>query len=274
MDVYGVDFTSSPSRRKPIVAAQCKLERGALVFKALHRWTTFADLEAFLASPGPWIGGFDFPFGQARRFIETIGWPEDWAAYVTLAGAMTRREFFDCLTRYRQDRPIGDREHRRACDRLHASISPQKLHGTPVGLMFYEGAPRLLRSEITVPPFLHRDPTRIAVEVYPGALARRLIGKTPYKSDDCAKQTEDQLAARLLLLERLRDPLFCPSPYAIVAPNDLAVDPSGDALDAMIAAAQAAWSWNQRTNGFGMPADTDRSEGWISVFPSEDGYAS
>lgn len=269
MDVYGVDFTSSPSRRKPIVAAQCKLERGALVFKALHRWTTFADLEAFLASPGPWIAGFDFPFGQARRFIETIGWPEDWAAYVALAGAMTRREFFDCLTRYRQDRPIGDREHRRACDRLHASISPQKLHGTPVGLMFYEGAPRLLRSEITVPPFLYRDPARIAVEAYPGALARRLIGKTPYKSDDRAKQTKEQHAPRILLLERLRDPSFCPSPYAIVAPDNLADDASGDALDAMIAAAQASWSWRERGRGFGIPANADRLEGWIAAFPTE-----
>lgn len=269
MDVYGVDFTSSPSRRKPIIAVQCRLEGGALTFQSLHRWTGFADFEAFLASPGPWIAGFDFPFGQARRFIETIGWPPEWPEYVALAGAMQRRQFFECLTRYRQDRPAGDREHRRACDRLHASISPQKLHGTPVGLMFFEGAPRLLRSGVTVPPFVERDPARVAVEAYPGALARRLIGKTPYKSDDRARQTEDRRKARVLLLDRLRDPSFCPSPHAIVAPDDLSVDPSGDALDAMIAAAQASWAWLERERRFGIPEDVDRLEGWISAFPRD-----
>jgi hypothetical protein len=269
MDIYGVDFTSSPSRRKPIVAAQCRLEDDSLVFQTLHRWTVFSEFEEFLASPGPWIAGFDFPFGQARRFIETIGWPEAWSEYVALAGAMSRRAFFDCLTRYRQDRPAGDREHRRGCDRLHASISPQKLHGTPVGLMFYEGAPRLLRSDVTVLPFLHRDPARIAVEAYPGALARRLIGKTPYKSDDRARQTEDRLAARIRLLKALRDPSLCPSPYAIIAPDDLALDPSGDALDALIAAAQASWSWSERERDFGIPRNIDRLEGWIVADPPE-----
>jgi hypothetical protein len=267
MDVYGVDFTSSPSRRKPIFVAHCRLEPGALVFQSLHRWTSFADFDKFLASSGPWVAGFDFPFGQARRFIETIDWPQDWAAYVARVGAMTRREFFDCLTRYRQERPLGDREHRRACDRLHASISPQKLHGTPVGLMFFEGAPRLLRSGVTVPPFVFRDVSRIAIEAYPGALARQLIGRTPYKSDDRAKQTQDRLEARRLLLARLRDPACCLSPHRIVAPDDLALDPSGDALDAMIAAAQASWRWIEKDSGFGIPNDVDLLEGWISVAP-------
>lgn len=267
MDIYGVDFTSSPSRRKPIVAARCRLDDGALVFQSLHQWMEFAGFEAFLASPGPWMAGLDFPFGQARRFIESIGWQQRWADYVAFAGAMSRQEFYDCLTRYRRDRPMGDREHRRACDRAHASLSPQKLHGAPVGLMFYEGAPRLLRSGVTVPPFTKRDPDRIAVEAYPGALARRLIGKTPYKSDDPARQTEDRLAARVLLLNRLRDPAFCPSPHAIVAPDHLAADPSGDALDALIAAAQASWSWLERDNAFGIPAGTDCLEGWICAYP-------
>ncbi|MBB1248211.1 hypothetical protein [Rhizobium sp. G21] len=40
-----------------------------------------------------------------------------------------------------------------------------------------------------------------------------------------------------------------------------------DALDALIAAAQASWSWLERDNAFGIPAGTDCLEGWICAYP-------
>jgi hypothetical protein len=47
---------------------------------------------------------------------------------------------------------------------LAGSISPQKLYGTPVALMFFEGAPRLLRSGVSIPHMHAGDPERMVVE--------------------------------------------------------------------------------------------------------------
>ena len=135
--IRGIDFTSAPSRRKPLtcVTAIAHDRHGGarkLEIQALDRWPAFAGLEAALAQPGPWVAGFDFPFGQARRFVETIGWPCDWAGYVGHVGTMDRAAFRRALDDYRRDRAPGDREHRRAMDAATGAISPQKLHGVPV----------------------------------------------------------------------------------------------------------------------------------------------
>ena len=40
-------------------------------------------------------------------------------------------------------------------------------------------------------------------------------------------------------------------------------DGSGDLLDAVICAAQAAWGWKRRSANFGLPLDAPAGEGWI-----------
>jgi hypothetical protein len=40
-------------------------------------------------------------------------------------------------------------------------------------------------------------------------------------------------------------------------------DGSGDALDAVLCVALAAWAWRRRASGWGLPADLDPLEGWI-----------
>jgi hypothetical protein len=107
------------------------------------------------------------------------------------------------LTSRPQQRPAGDKEHRRATDRLAGAISPQKLYGTPVGLMFFEGAPRLLRAGVTIPGVHIGDPERVAVEAYPGLLARALIGRRSYKQDSRARQTAERNQARRALLQAI-----------------------------------------------------------------------
>lgn len=263
MTVYGVDFTSAPSRRKPIACVECLLEGTALRVTALHGWPSFEGFSTMLASPGPFIAGLDFPFGQARRFVETIGWPRDWAAYVGLVSTMTRAEFHETLTAYRLPRGKGDKEHRRQVDVATRAISPQKLHGVPVGLMFYEGAPRLLASGVTIPLLQHGDPRRIVVEAYPGVMVRRLIGSRSYKSDDRARQTADRLAARRDVMSRLKAEGGALHGLTLEAPDALAEDASGDSLDALICAVQAAWAWRERRRNFGIPALADPLEGWI-----------
>lgn len=264
IDVYGIEFTSAPSRRKPITCVHTIFDGKTLRFQALKHWHDFAGFENFLASSGPWLAGMDFPFGQARRLVENIGWPRDWAGYVGAVSTLDRKAFRAELESYKKDREAGDKHHKRGCDVISRSQSPQTLYGTPVGLMFYEGAPRLLRAGVHLPHHQDGDPQRVVLEAYPGVAVRHLIGDKPYKSDTRKKQTEDKAAARARLLE-----LLCGNKgtevysFQIFAPDSLADDPGADELDALICAVQAAWGWNNRRNGYGAPVALDRLEGWI-----------
>ena len=265
MIIYGIDFTSRPKRRKPITFLNCIFEDKHLQAGDLQEWHNFEAFEAFLQKPGPWIAGIDFPFGQARRFIENIGWPESWAEYVSYVGQLTREKFREKLDNYRKPRPKGDKEHRRQTDNAAGSVSPQKLYGMPVGLMFYEGAPRLQQSGVTIPLLQKGDPKRIVVEAYPGVLARDLIGRRSYKNDKKAKQTKEQCQARADILEIIKSENFkSKHGISVNAPRNLIDDPRADTLDALLCAIQAAWAYTQKDNNYGIPSAADPLEGWIA----------
>jgi Protein of unknown function (DUF429) len=269
MKVIGIDFTSRPTRSKPLTCMQCTLGGNVLRANNLVQWPYFALFDEALNTPGPWIAGIDFPFGQSRKFIETIGWPDSWAAYVEHAGSLGRDGFRSALDTYREGRLPGDKEHRRATDKGAGSISPQKLYGVPVGLMFFEGAPRLVRAGVTIPLLQFGDASRIVVEAYPGVLARHLIGRVGYKNDVAAKQTEKQHQARLAMLDCILSGQI-EAHYGLRVEglkdlaNDLADDPTGDQLDALLCAIQAAWAWTMREHDYGAPRGTDALEGWIA----------
>lgn len=266
MDVYGIDFTSRPRTGKPITCLHCRLDGESLRARELEKHATFESFEEVLRRPGPWIAGIDFPFGQARRFIETIDWPISWADYVEYVGTLSRGDFCKELTSYREQRQPRDKEHRRRTDEMSGSVSPQKLYGVPVGLMFFEGAPRLLASGVTLPH--HRragDPERLVVEAYPGVLARQLIGRRPYKSDARSRQTSARADARLEIVKAVQHEGAARFGFAVDACASLCDDPAGDALDALLCAVQAAWAWNRRDQGFGAPPDVDAQEGWIAT---------
>jgi hypothetical protein len=105
----------------------------------------------------------------------------------------------------------------------------------------------------------------VVVEAYPGVLARRLIGKESYKQDTRSKQTARRDETRRRLLELILDgktqPIYG---LKVEADPNLAEDPSGDRLDALLCAIQAAWAWTQREKGFGMPDAIDPLEGGIA----------
>jgi hypothetical protein len=233
--------------------------------RELVHWRSFAEFETALLAPGPWIAGMDFPFGQSRRFIDNIGWPRQWAGYVRKVAALDRQQFRQALENYKADRPAGDKHHRRACDRLSGSQSPQTLYGTPVGLMFYEGTPRLLQSGVHLPFHHDGDRSRVVLEAYPGLAARRLIGDRSYKNDTRAKQTAEHLKARTELWTQLTGAEGkAMYGFAIDAPACLVDDPGADDLDALLCAVQAAWGWRRRQSNFGAPKELDKLEGWIT----------
>jgi predicted RNase H-like nuclease len=114
-------------------------------------------------------------------------------------------------------------------------------------------------------PGLHAGDTgRVAIEGYPGLLARELLGARSYKSDDKAKQTPERLIARKDLLEGLeqgRTRLALRLRLTHAQRDALVADASGDKLDAVLCLLQAAWA--SRQPGHGMSADVDPLEGWI-----------
>ena len=265
MNIIGIDFASNPSRRKPVTCLRCSFDGDRLRAEKLERWPDLSRFEEELKRPGPWIAGIDFPFGQARRFIETIEWPRDWLGYVRQAESLGREGFRHALDAYRAPRPDGDKEHRRKTDKAAGSVSPQKLYGVPVGLMFFEGAPRLAASGVTIPHLKDGDPDRIVVEAYPGVLARSIIQRQSYKHETRKKQSPDQKQARLGILEALvRGDTRERYGFGLEACKELCDDPAGDDLDALLCAVQAAWAWLNRSRGYGAPADVDPAEGWIA----------
>jgi hypothetical protein len=265
MKIYGIDFTSSPSRKKPITCLECELNGTRLSAGRLSEWPGFDEFELALNRPGPWIAGIDFPFGQARRFIETIGWPTSWHGYVTHAASLGKQGFEEALEAYAAPRPAGDKQHFRMADRRANSQSPQKLHFVPVGKMFFQGAPRLINAGVTIPGLQQGDPDRLVVEGYPGVLARYLIGRRPYKAESRKGQTADKHEARRDIMQ-LTEAGKLQTHYglSVSAPGSLAEDPTGDHLDALLCAIQAAWAWTMRDRNFGEPDQSDPLEGWIA----------
>jgi hypothetical protein len=260
MRIYGVDFTCAPRRAKPITVASASLKHSELRLEQIERLESFSEFEAFLARPGPWIGGFDFPFSLPRELVRDLEWPTGWKALVRHCAAMPRQDFRQALDAYRNTRPVGRRYAHRATDLPAGSSSPMKLVNPPVALMFHEGAPRILASGVHVPALFEGDSSRVALEAYPGLLVRKQLGiRDSYKSDTRSERTPARAAARRRIVQALR--AGRPLGVKVKATIDLVEDGSGDTLDAVICAVQAASAAAQPR--YGLPVRVPRAEGWI-----------
>ena len=270
MHILGFDFTSAPSRTKPITCAQAYLENTNLHITTVLRLTTFPAFEQILAQSEPYIAGFDFPFSQPRRLIQALAWPTQWDELITHLSAIGKDAFEAEIRHYTNPRPAGDKLHRRLTDVRASAISPMKLDFIPVGKMFFQGATRLLTAGLNILPCHPTTDNRVALEVYPALVNRRFNHRLSYKQDMVARQTDQHTAARSALLDVLISPTLVEN-YGFTLKVDTAVvqasveDKSGDTLDAVLCAVQAAWA--SRTPNYGIPPDCDSLEGWI-VDPS------
>lgn len=177
MIVNGIDFTSTPTRKKPITCVECILDNKILHVNNLYNITDFHQFEDFLCRDDTWICGIDFPFGQARKLIQNMGWPLFWEGYVEIISQMEKDEFEGKIKRYCDSRPKGDKHHFRVTDKKAKSCSPMTLYGTPVGKMFYQGAPRIMKSGASILPYHPTKAKSIIVEAYPKLVAQKWIGK-------------------------------------------------------------------------------------------------
>jgi hypothetical protein len=134
----------------------------------------------------------------------------------------------------------------------------------PVAWMLHAGVPLLIDAGVHLPGLRDGDRTRVALEGYPGLLARELIGRRSYKSDDAAKQDATRLIARKDIvgaLEQGRTRLGLRLKLTPAQHERLVEDASGDSLDAVLCLMQAAWASQQP--GWGLPEAIDPLEGWI-----------
>ena len=269
MNLLGVDFTSAPNRRKAITVALGDAQHGVLTLRALKRLTDWQQFQTLLETPGPWLGGFDFPFGLPRELINDLGWPATWSAMIGHCQTLGRRQFCAALNAYRESRPYGQRYAHRASDGPAGSSSPMKLVNPPVGLMFFEGAPRLLTAGVDLPGLHAGDRTRVALDAYPAYLARKIV-KGSYKNDAPAKQTLERSRLRVEIVDALCAAQVLGVRLSLPLRGSRAMlieDASGDLLDAVLCLMQAAWAAERCAHGYGLPAVIDPVEGWIVGVP-------
>ena len=266
MRIYGLDFTSAPNRRKPLTVVSCTLEGETLRVASAETLVDFRGFEGFLSRPDAWVCGMDFPFGQPRSLVAALGWPASWEGYVGEISRLTKNQFEDAIRGDMAGRSAGNKYRYRGTDRRAGSSSAMMLFRVPVGKMFYQGAPRLLASGVSVEPCRPRPDARVAVEAYPALVVRALLGKTSYKSDERAKQTEARRAVREALVAALESKALRERYGFAVSMDDswrtaFIRDPAADSLDSLLCAVQAAWA--ARSAGYGVPEGCDRDEGWI-----------
>ncbi|MES3004334.1 MAG: DUF429 domain-containing protein [Pseudomonadota bacterium] len=264
--LVGCDFSSTPTRRKPIVLAWGSLASGRVVLSRLEKIESLAAFGAWLAQPGDWLGGFDFPFGLPRELVEQLQWPLQWRECIAHYAGLSRAEIRETFAAFCDARPVGGKFAHRAFDKLAGSSPSMKWVNPPVAYMLHAALPLLLEAGVHIPGLHAGDSRRIALEAYPGLLARELIGRRSYKSDEKAKQTPDRLIARKDLVTSLEiggTRLGVRLKLSHAQRDALVEDASGDSLDAVLCLLQAAWAQQQGAPRYGLPETLDPLEGWI-----------
>jgi hypothetical protein len=267
MLLAGIDFSCNPSRRKPITIATGRLAGARLVVDAVAEIATLAGFEAWLETPGPWLGGFDFPFGLPRAFVDANAFGSSAAEVIAAVRSRcpTRMAWRSFIDSWGNAQPAGARLLHRRTDAASpvTSTSPMQTRYVPVGLMYYEGVARLVDAGVTIPGLgRDGDPARIALEAYPRRLAHALVERRSYKNS----ALDDRRAAREAIVvgleagqERFGFALACDAALR----TSLLDDASGDRLDAVLCLAQAAIA--SRRARYGVPDDVDPVEGWIAA---------
>ena len=268
LQLLGIDFTSAPSRRKPITVARGTLTGTRLALQRVDELSDFESFDALLRESGPWLGAFDFPFGLPRVLVETLHWPREWLALMRHYATLSRADIREQFAAFCAARPAGRKFAHRACDGPAGSSPSMKWVNPPVAYMLHAGVPRLIDAGVHLPALHDGDAARVALEAYPGLLARELVGSRSYKSDDKAKQTPERLIARKDMLEALeqgKSRLGIRVAMSHAQRDALAADASGDRLDALLCLVQAAWASTRA--GHGLPQNIDPLEGWIVSAP-------
>jgi hypothetical protein len=275
MRLIGCDFSSSPSGRKPVVVAVSDhvahepLKFGRCTLLKIEKFDTLDAWAQWLQAQPHWVGGFDLPFGLPRELVEALNWPTDWLACMQHYAQLSRADIRATFKAFCDARPIGGKFAHRAADLPAGSSPSMKWVNPPVAYMLHAGVPRLIEVGCNFPGLHPGNLNKVALEAYPGLLAREVLGSRSYKSDDKAKQTPERLIARkdlITALELGQTRLKLRLKLSHAQRDMLVEDAKGDALDAVLCLMQAAWAQGQHDQGaplYGLPHNMDPLEGWI-----------
>ena len=274
LQVMGCDFSSAPTRRKPIVLARGECVERSVRLLAIERFESLDAFAEWLAQEQHWVGGFDLPCGLPRELVEHLQWPTQWGDCVAHYASLTRPQIRDLFAAFCAARPAGGKFAHRVTDGPAGSSPSMKWVNPPVAFMMHAGVPLLRRAGVHLPGLEEGDRSRVALEAYPGWLARQLIARASYKSDDKAKQTPERAAARKQLVSLIEQPLSMLDGLHVLLSKSqrllLESDASGDSVDAVLCMLVAAWAHRQHLAGhanYGLPAQMDSLEGWIVGVP-------
>ena len=270
--LLGCDFSSSPTRRKPIVVAWGRCQGARVHLERLQRCDSLSEWGQLMAQDGDWVGGFDLPFGLPRALVAQLNWPQTWRACMDHYASLDRAQIRATFKAFCDARPVGHKFAHRATDGPAGSSPSMKWVNPPVAFMLHAGVPVLIQAGVYFPGLHAGDPRRVALEAYPGLLARALLGGRSYKSDDRAKQTPERLIARKDLIHAMEmgQALEMRLVLSHAQRDALVQDASADSLDAVLCLMQAAWAAQRRAQGdalCGLPAQLDALEGWIVTAP-------
>ncbi|MDH4379228.1 MAG: DUF429 domain-containing protein [Vampirovibrionales bacterium] len=279
--LWGIDFTSAPCKKKPIVSAKASLFDGDLSINDICYWQSLTDFQEFLSqtSQPPWLASVDIPLGMPTQFLEDLQWPtSSWHACLMAIKALPKPQFKETMATFQAEQPTGKKQPKRLCDALAKAQSPTKLHYIPTALMLYEGATRIATaSNVSVWPcrVIETSNQRL-VEAYPALVLRSISAQhqkklRPYKSDtqkSDTKPSDDHKCEREWLVNQLTSPGI-KSSYGVsltcsnTIKQAMIEDATGDTLDSVACCIQAAWAyhhWEKLSHYF---PNASSVEGWI-----------
>lgn len=285
--LIGCDFSSRPGRHKAIVIASGTADGDRLTLDGLQFLTSLDAFADWLVRERDWVGGFDLPFGLPRELVRDLGWPTDWLACMRHYASLDRSQIRNRFAAYCAARPVGGKFAHRATDRWAGSSPSMKWVNPPVAYMLHAGVPLLIDAGVCLVGLHAGDPCdvdglqrsrRVALEAYPGLLAREVLGRASYKSDEKARQTGQRRDNRERLVDALQQGHTRLRLRLVATPAQRAQligDGSGDTLDAVLCLLQAAWGARIGWPGYGLPMPIDALEGWIvSAAPAAHGETS
>ena len=232
------------------------MQRGQVKLDRLEKFATLEAFQEFLNAPVPpgkrCVGGFDLPFGLPREWVEHMQWPLTWPECMDRYALHSREELRQFFKQFCDSRPAGSKFAHRATDLPAGSSPSMKWVNPPVAWMMHAGVPLLRAARWTLPGMCEGHADRVALEAYPGLLAREIVKQRSYKSDDKSKQTPDRWMARKDILHALdlgQTKLGLRLKLSAAQHDTLLLDGSGDSLDAVLCMVQAAWAQQQQEAG-------------------------
>ncbi|WP_428718407.1 DUF429 domain-containing protein [Undibacterium curvum] len=261
--LHGIDFTSAPSRRKGVTIATAVAQDGMLALSGLTTLHSLAEFSVWLQQQEYCVAAFDLPFSLPRELIGQQGWPQHWPALIAELSTLSRAGLREVCKAFCDARPAGNKFAHRATDRPAGSSPSMKWVNPPVAYMLHAGMPLIVQAGFSVPGMHLAQSHKIALEAYPGMVARS-ITRLSYKSDDKAKQDASRTEQRSRIIAAIETGATpWQTPLQLGQWRDaILADGSADLLDAVLCLLLAGWAWQRREQQFGLPA-FDALEGWI-----------